>query len=552
MKTTTFNEVDFEQWKEAALQSLKGKPLESLITKTLEGIDLQPLYTLEDVEKRTHTARSPKKDLGWIVAQETYATNGEQLLAGLKESIARGNEALVFDGNKAVQWEEASLFELSQLMTKYPVFIKNMDVNNPILDAFESVPVSERSLVKGAISVSECTLSKGFSNLRTSGADLWIAHHKGADAVTELALALAQAANYADKQENFNNAAEDFFVHFAIDTHFFMEIAKLRAFRILWTAFCTAYKVVEAPYVPILTTTSLRSYSKLDPYVNLLRAGNEVFSAVLGGADVITVHPHDVLTGPSESSVRFARNIQLVIKEETQVDKVIDAAGGSYFIETLTSELVDKAWALFLEIEADGGYEIYVQNVQLEKLLDKRRDQVAKGIKSLIGTNVYAELANTDYADWNGIAIEGRLAEPFENLRTKYGEKQPHTVLVTFGELNDFKPRADFVGGFLATGGIRSEWSPAFNDAQTAIDWLANEKPDYAIVCATPTLTASVMEQMLKKLPDNLILDAAGKYDAAITQQWLNAGLNGFVFSGQDKVQKLQEIHSKWTGGDMR
>ncbi len=102
----------------------------------------------------------------------------------------------------------------------------------------------------------------------------------------------------------------------------------------------------------MMATTSLRSYSKLDPYVNLLRAGNEAFSAVLGGADVMTVHPHDILTGPSDSSIRFARNIQLVIKEETHVDKVIDPAGGSYFIETLTAELVEKAWALFVDIEA--------------------------------------------------------------------------------------------------------------------------------------------------------------------------------------------------------
>src|SRR6185312_13580488 len=106
------------------------------------------------------------------------------------------------------------------------------------------------------------TIPEGFQNLRTSGADTWIAHNNGADAVTELALSLAQAAQYISKQDNFNHFAADFFVRFAVDTHFFMEIAKFRAFRALWHAFCSAYGVTDTPYIPLLATTSLRSYSK--------------------------------------------------------------------------------------------------------------------------------------------------------------------------------------------------------------------------------------------------------------------------------------------------
>ena len=126
---------------------------------------------------------------------------------------------------------------------------------------------------------------------------MWEVHNLGADAVTELALALAQASELATAYDEFSSFAHEFFVRFAVDTHFFMEISKIRAFRILWNAFCLAYGETSTSHIPIWTENSLRSYSKLDPYVNLLRAGNEVFSAVLGGADVVTVHPHDVLTG---------------------------------------------------------------------------------------------------------------------------------------------------------------------------------------------------------------------------------------------------------------
>ena len=216
-------------------------------------------------------------------------------------------------------------------MEKHPVIMLNTDKQDPVLNAFSFIPEAMCPAVKGALSVSDWSLSDKFPNIRIFGADLWTAHHKGADAVTELALALAQAATYAEKKAEFSDFANEYFVRFAVDTHFFMEIAKFRAFRVLWQAFGTAYDVAEVPAVPMIATTSLRSYSKLDPYVNLLRAGNGAFSAVLGGADVITVHPHDLLTGPSESSARFARNIQLVIKEETHADKVIDPAGGSYF-----------------------------------------------------------------------------------------------------------------------------------------------------------------------------------------------------------------------------
>ena len=548
MQTTTFDKAGFEQWKEVAVQSLKGKPFDSLITKTIEGIDLQPLYTQESLAKRAQLIRAAKKETGWIVAQQPYATDGQQFVADLKSSIERGNEAIVCDGAKTLHWEESSLAEIAQLMKQYPIFITNMKHDNSFLKAFSLVPEMDRSSVNGAISVSGWTLPAGYTNVRTASADMWVAHHKGADAVTELALVLAYAADQASKVDNFSDFADDFFVRFAVDTHFFMEISKFRAFRVLWQAFSSAYGVAEAPYVPIIAITSLRSYSKLDPYVNVLRAGNETFAAVLGGADVITVHPHNIITGPTSSSVRMARNIQLVIKEETHSDKVIDPAGGSYFMETLTSELVDKSWTLFLEIQSTGGYDAFIASDKFGKLLEQRRGDVSKGKQSLIGTNVYAELTDTNFTDWDGIQFEGRLAEPFEKLAALQKDSATRIALLTFGELKDFKPRADFVGGFLATGGMRAEWGPTFDNAQQAVTWLADDKPDYAIVCATSSLTETIMEQLLAGRPEGLALDVAGKYDSALSETWLNAGLNGFIYAGQDKVGKLIAINDKLEG----
>src|SRR5690606_10427391 len=132
----------------------------------------------------------------------------------------------------------------------------------------------------------------------------------------------------------------------------------------------------------VLAETSLRSFSKYDIYVNLLRAGNEAFSALIGGADAITVYPYDVLTKPTDQSIRIARNVVLVLKEESFVDDVLDPAGGSYFIETLTREYVEKAWELFLQIQEAGGIDEYENSGKLKAALEEVYNERIKQVET--------------------------------------------------------------------------------------------------------------------------------------------------------------------------
>lgn len=554
MKKTNFAESNYIEWQEIAEKSLRGLPFEKLITKTIEGIDLQPLYTSDNkFDETIATIRAAKQQADWIIAQPQYAEDTKIFLKEMKNALERGNEAIVYDGTTVLEWDQESLKELADLLTSYPIFMMNVSKTDPVLDVFKLIPEQERVNIQGVVSLLEGTLPIGFVNVRTIGADVRAAHHRGADAVTELALVLAEAAELAVDYEDFLEFSAQFFVQFAVDTHFFMEIAKIRAYRVLWQALSTAFGHETATHVPVLSETSLRSYSKLDPYVNLLRAGNEAFSAVLGGADVLTVHPHNILTGATPTSNRLARNIQLVIKEETLVNEVIDPSGGSYFIENLTKELVEKAWQRFVEIDEAGGYQAYIESdaftEHLAKLHAKRVDEVANGKSSLIGTNNYADLSAAELKDANGLEVEGRLAEPFEKYRAQFSNVQPTTVIITFGELKDFKPRADFVSGYLATGGIETKWSPAFTTAVEAAKWIKTEQPDYMIVCATDKMTEMVMEDLLTKLPTDSFIEVAGKYDAELSRNWLNAGLNGFIFKGQDKIAKFSDITKRWKGG---
>ena len=549
MKKTTFKSSDFDQWKKLAVASLKGKPYEKLKTKTLEDIEIQPLYFEKTSLDSSSIVKTMKQNAGWVIAQQTFANSSAEFLKQLENSIEKGNESIVYDGEQSFEWNDDQLLRLSSFIAKYPVFFFNVSNDDPIIRAFDFVHHEVREAVTGIIQVNDWTIPVGYRNIRTAGADLWKIHHEGADAVTELAVSLSEATRIASGYDSFQTFADNFYVRFPIDTHFFMEIAKLRAFRVLWSAFAKGFDIEEPTRIPVFAVTSLRSFSKLDPYVNLLRAGNETFSAILGGADIIQAHPYNLLTEPNASSIRYSRNMQLVLKEETHIEKVLDPAGGSYFIEKLTEELVDKAWSLFIGIESNGGIEHFHKSGRLQEKALKLQSDVETGKKSLIGTNVYAELTPTIFEDGDNFSQVQRLAEPFEKLRYRCVEKQPKTVILTFGELKTFKPRADFVAGFLATGGIDSSWSPAFSGIEQAIEWLSREKPDYAIVCAEDRIVHNIMDDLLEQLPVGILLDVAGKSDEDSFRKWKEKGLNGMMFNGQNKIEKLNDILDLWQGG---
>lgn len=561
MKSQQFESTNDANWREVAVESLRGLPFENLITQTLEGIEIQPLYTKEQTakelgerqQKLLNTIRAGKSSGDWTIAQRTYAKIGADFVLETKEALDKGNEAIVYDGTHQVSWAEEDLAELANLAIRYPIYAFNVSEDDSFVNVYHLIAEEDRNKVQGAFT-GEATLPEGYHLVRTSVADTIEAHLKGADTVTELGLTLAQAAEQAPNYRSFTQFENKFFTRFAIDTQFFMEIAKLRAFRILWQTFAEAYGHEKASRVPIFSETSLRSFSKLDPYVNLLRAGNEAFSAVLGGADLLTVHPHDVIAEITPAGIRHARNVQLVIKNETFVNYVIDPAGGSYFVDTLTNELTEKAWEYFLEIEEKGGYSSYVASGELSKKLEKlykeRLLSLSKRETSFIGTNIYANLED-ELTDEETLSVPNRLAEAYEKLRKSFSGNQPKTVLLTFGELKDFKPRADFVAGFLAAGGIEVELSPAFASVDEAKKWIAENEFDYGVVCVHPNEIEAVMEELTEDFPTDLWIDVAGQYEESTEKAWLDAGVSGFIYQGQDQLKKFAKIAKRWKEDDV-
>src|SRR5699024_9375853 len=206
MKTQQFDRVNDAKWREVTIESLRGLPFEKLITKTLEGSDIQPLYTKEQVDKElgdrqdelVKAIRAGKKSGDWTVAQRTYTTDGTEYVTQVKESLEKGNEAIVYDGSLGVQWNESALTELAQLATRYPLYSFNVKEDDLFITLYEKINKEDRNKVRGTF-IGETALPEGYHLVRTAVADTLDAHLKGADAVTELALSLAQASEQATR-----------------------------------------------------------------------------------------------------------------------------------------------------------------------------------------------------------------------------------------------------------------------------------------------------------------------------------------------------------------
>ena len=223
----------------------------------------------------------------------------------------------------------------------------------------------------------------------------------GANAVQELAFAMSTAVEYlnrlAEKKVRLNDIINNIVFTFGIGTNYFMEIAKFRAARVLWDNITEVYGFNKKPDIQVNAKTSSFYQTVFDPYVNMLRSTTETFSAILGGVESITTDPFDnILSNPNDFSRRIAKNTQIILKEESHLDKVIDAAGGSFYIEAITKQLADKAWKLFQTIEEKGGMlnsikEGFIQDL-VNDITEKRISDINKRKSVIVGSNMFANL----------------------------------------------------------------------------------------------------------------------------------------------------------------
>ncbi|MFH0734055.1 MAG: methylmalonyl-CoA mutase family protein [bacterium] len=303
---------------------------------------------------------------------------------------------------------------------------------------------------------------KYFPNIKVINSCGFSFNSAGANAVQELAFTFAGVVEYVNALVLRGMAVEDIFnqirVNFGISSFYFMEIAKLRAAKLLWSNLVKAYGLEPEKYkLFIHARTSAYNQTKYDPYVNMLRTTTEAFSAVVGGIDSLHTNAFDEEFNISdELSRRTARNTQIILKEESQLAKLIDPAGGSYFVEKLTDEVAASSWSLLQEVENQGGMFAAIQNNfvqnEIEKSSDLRKADLAKRKSVLVGTNMYANVKETlpEQKTFDKAAFIKKRAEYLQKFRVSGTNKKNSAIIEKLYKLVDSKSTELFETGISA------------------------------------------------------------------------------------------------------
>ncbi|SFA44796.1 heterodimeric methylmalonyl-CoA mutase small subunit [Parageobacillus thermantarcticus] len=448
MKNMTFPIPSFAEWKQEVEKSLKGKPFEKLYSTTYENITIKPIYTRRDIESLTHVEQYPgfpgyvrgTRPNGyiqepWKVSQEISATSPQEWNEIVKHDLARGQTEIhiVLErlGFPVISLDDMEAMFSDISLDKYSLRVDAGAQSLSFLALFAAY-LRKRQMpfaaVRGTIGMDPIGtlaetghLSFSLASSYDVMADVakWAKnnmphvktiivrgepyHNGGANAVQELAFAFATAVEYInaclDRGLAIDDVASQIQFSFAVGSNFFMEIAKLRAARLVWANIVQAFGGSEsAQKIAMHARTSYFTKTIYDPYVNMLRAAAEAFAATIGGADSLHVSPFDEAIGPAdEFSRRIARNTQLILLEEAHIANVIDPAGGSYYVETLTAQVAEKTWKLFQQIEGKGGIVKALQDgfvqAEVENVAKQRKDNVKKRKEKIVGTNFYANLA---------------------------------------------------------------------------------------------------------------------------------------------------------------
>ncbi len=528
MKHATFPLWQEKDWTEKSEQSLKGKKVEQLINHTYEQIKLKPLYFkkeqhcsqypgVQDYRRGIDSYRGQKHP--WRIAQTLQASSANELKDKMDAAIKAGQSAVSFSVREDISYQ--SIFQ--EFAVRFPICLhakKNQqsklvselcsikEISDDVQGFIATDPLAqlasegylEESVndVYDELATNIQITSQKFPELKTILVDTSPYHNGGANAVQEIAISLATAVFHLEELSNRNlpiaTILSKYIFRFSVGANFFMEIAKLRAARKLWSELVKAYGgSTEDQKMVISARTSSFTKTVYDPYVNLLRSSNEAFAAVIGGVQYLHVSPYNELEGNGgEFSERIARNSQLILKEEALLCKTHDPSGGSWYIEELTDEIANKAWALFLQIDDSGGMlsslvDGEIQS-QISKVWENRKNDSFTRQQSIIGTNTYANLQDQPLklcvqqkATPEAVAIkipelkQARLSEPYENLRrmSERLEQKPVVGVICIGGFKQFKPQADFIAGFLAPGGIvteKSEETDSWKQIQKYID----------------------------------------------------------------------------------
>lgn len=615
---TEFPPISTEEWESILIKELKGADYnKTLIWKNPEGFDCKPYYRNEDF------AQNPYKDClpgqkpfirgfkannnNWEISQEIYVDNpkiaNEQAVDALKKGAhsvtfvtqekTQSKVCYQFDKEedislllKSIDLENTTLRFIAGRKTAYIVSMLEKEIVKQKLDSskvnfiFDLDPIDYLT-IKGKFYAKEDevfdevvslikTTEKVFPLSRIIGINGYLFHNAGTTLVQELAYSLSIASEYlsilSEKGLELKTIAKQLNFNFGVSSNYFLEIAKLRAARILFDRMIGAFIPNEnSIQMNIHSITSDFNKTAYDPHVNLLRNTTEAMSAIIGGTQSLTIRPFDVIyTKPGDLSQRLARNIQILLKEEVHLDKVVDPAGGSYYIESLTENMVNHAWKMFLEIEEKGGYiqafkDGFIQK-QIKEIQDKRRSSISQRSEILLGINQYPNTkekikANISKSSTNKAESKKEVvAEPisifrgsedFENLRLKTEEMKhaPKVFLLTFGNLAFRKARAFFTSNFFGCAGFDIIDNPGFATIEDGITAAKAAKAEIVVICSSDDEYTQIVAPVASALKNETILVLAG-YPKDMIETYKLQGIEQFIHIRSNVLESLQNFQN--------
>lgn len=595
-----------EQWQAEVQKVLnRGRPegrqlsaeqaLARLRTTTVDGLEIEPLYTREDGPDRLGSAGvnpftrgSTVKDgdpVGWDIRQyhedPDLAFTKQQIMA----DIERGATSLWLRLDPDAIPATALADELSDIILDLaPVSVvsqtdqaaaaqalydvwKNSGrpldklVGNLGIDPFALAAHTDQPVDLAPAAEWAARALAEFPAARTMTVDVLPYHEAGAAEVDETAFAIATGIEYLRTLEAAGISAADAYGQIAFrlpaTTDQFLTIARLRALRRLWA------RVGEVAGVPadkrgalVHAVTSPRMFTRDDPYVNILRTTIATFSAAVGGANIVTTLPFDTVVGlPGDFSRRVARNIQVVLSEESNIARVNDPAGGSWYVESLTEQIAQKAWARVQQIEGEGGFgQAFASGAvaaAIAATTTERNTRLANRTEPLTGVSMFPMRDERPIeARPRPQAANAREQFPlrrdsaiFEALRDRSAAAgTPSVFLAALGTRRDFAGRLGFAENVELIAGFGIPTTEGTDPAAFAADFTASGAK-VAVLCSSKGVYAEHALPVAKALKGagavKVYLAGAAK---ELGEQDYSGLVDGFIFAGMDVVAHLNEI----------
>lgn len=605
---TEFVAPSKQEWLDKIQVDLKGADFDKrLVWRTNEGFNVQPFYRREDVLKLKTPDALPgefpyvrgnkKKDNEWYVRQDIKADDAKAANEKALDLLNKGIDSLCFkisgdDVNKdfvetllkdivcdAVELNfntcKRHTLELAKILTEYfeqKGYDKAKIVGSLDWDPMEKIVMKGHDVTPILDLAPEIVKALAeYPNFRCITVNAVSLNNAGSYIVQELGYALAWGNDYLNRLVeagvDVDLAASKIKFNMGITENFFMEIAKFRAARMLWAEIVKQYapKNDESCKMCVNAVTSKYNMTLFDSYVNLLRSQTETMSAALAGVHSIVVTPFDaVYETPNDFSERIARNQQLLLKEESHFDKVVDPGAGSYFIEELTTSLANEGWKIFLNVEDNGGFleaakkgivqdDINATNV-------KRHEAAAKRKEFILGTNQFPNFTeksdgkrplpcscscghghDTAFKSINST----RLAADFEDLRIKVesSEKVPVAFMLTIGNLAMRQARAQFSCNFLACAGYKVVDNLGFSTVEEGVDAALKAGADIVVLCSSDDEYAQYAVPAYKYLDGRAMFVVAGA--PACMDDLKAAGIENFIHVRCNVLETLKEYNAK-------